>query len=143
MDLDPAFARAALDWLIECGADEAIAEAPVDRTALPASLAHARAPAKPQAPEPPAPKGTPAEEATRTQQMEGEAVNVGAEYSDPYAVSQQLVHGGTLGDRTMHLWRFDLPRNLRTGQHTAEVTATDSYGREFTDVLEFEVVGRR
>ena len=87
--------------------------------------------------------GGPAEEATRTQQMEGEAVNVGAEYSDPYAVSQQLVHGGTLGDRTMHLWRFDLPRNLRTGQHTAEVTATDSYGREFTDVLEFEVVGRR
>lgn len=87
--------------------------------------------------------GGPAEEAVRTQQMEGEAVNVGAEYSDPYAVSQQLVHGGSLADRTMHLWRFDLPRNLRTGEHTAEVTATDSYGREFTDVLEFEVVGRR
>ncbi|WP_077690010.1 MULTISPECIES: calcineurin-like phosphoesterase C-terminal domain-containing protein [Nocardiopsis] len=87
--------------------------------------------------------GGPAEEATRTQQMGGEAVNVGAEYSDPYAVSQQLVHGGSIAERTMHLWRFDLPRNLRTGQHTAEVTATDSYGREFTDVLEFEIVGRR
>ncbi|MFD6952946.1 phosphoesterase [Nocardiopsis sp. TSRI0078] len=87
--------------------------------------------------------GGPAEEAARTQRMEGEAVNVGAEYSDPYAVSQQLVHGGSIADRTMHLWRFDLPRNLRNGQHTAEVTATDSYGREFTDVLEFEVVGRR
>ncbi|MFJ9554300.1 calcineurin-like phosphoesterase C-terminal domain-containing protein [Nocardiopsis sp. NPDC101807] len=82
-------------------------------------------------------------EATRTQQMEGEDVNVGVEYSDPYAVSQQLVHGGSLADRTMHLWRFDLPRNLRTGEHTAEVTATDSYGREFTDTVEFEVVGRR
>ncbi|WP_433697258.1 calcineurin-like phosphoesterase C-terminal domain-containing protein [Nocardiopsis sp. CA-288880] len=82
-------------------------------------------------------------EATRTQQMEGEDVNVGVEYSDPYAISQQLVHGGSLADRTMHLWRFDLPRNLRTGEHTAEVTATDSYGREFTDTIEFEVVGRR
>ncbi|WP_236568068.1 MULTISPECIES: calcineurin-like phosphoesterase family protein [unclassified Nocardiopsis] len=87
--------------------------------------------------------GGPARKATRTQRMEGEAANVGVEYSDPYAVSQQLVHGGSLADRTMHLWRFDLPRNLRTGEHTAEVTATDSYGREFTDVLEFEVVGRR
>lgn len=87
--------------------------------------------------------GGPVEEATRTQQMEGEAPNVGAEYSDPYAVSQQLVHGGSLADRTMHLWRFDLPDDLDAGQHTAEVTATDSYGREFTDVLEFEVVDQR
>lgn len=87
--------------------------------------------------------GEPAEEASRTQQMAGEGVNIGAEYSDPYAVAQQLVHGGSLADRTMHLWRFDLPKNLDTGEHTAEVTATDSYGREFTDVLEFEVVDRR
>jgi DNA polymerase len=35
LDLDPAAARAALDWLMELGADEAIGEAPVDRTALP------------------------------------------------------------------------------------------------------------
>ena len=84
--------------------------------------------------------GAPAEEATRTQQMEGEDVNVGVEYADPYALAQQLVHGGSLADRTMHLWRFDLPGDLEAGAHTAEVTATDSYGREFTDVLEFEVV---
>ncbi|WP_087102856.1 calcineurin-like phosphoesterase family protein [Nocardiopsis sp. JB363] len=84
--------------------------------------------------------GAPAEAATRTQQLEGEAVNVGVEYSDPYAAAQQLVHGGSLADRTMHLWRFDLPGDLETGAHTAEVTATDSYGREFTDTLEFEVV---
>ncbi|MFC3996164.1 calcineurin-like phosphoesterase C-terminal domain-containing protein [Nocardiopsis sediminis] len=87
--------------------------------------------------------GAPAEEAERTQQMTGEAPNVGAEYSDPYAVSQQLVHGGSLADRTMHLWRFDLPGDLDTGTHTAEVTATDPYGREFTDTLEFEVVEQR
>src|SRR5699024_1568062 len=49
----------------------------------------------------------------------------------------------SLADRTMHLWRFDLPDDLDAGQHTAEVTATDSYGREFTDVLEFEAVDRR
>jgi len=35
MDLEPIVARAALDWLIELGADEATGEAPVDRTALP------------------------------------------------------------------------------------------------------------
>ena len=33
--MSPAAARAALEWLVECGADEAIGEAPVDRTALP------------------------------------------------------------------------------------------------------------
>ncbi|MFC4561680.1 calcineurin-like phosphoesterase C-terminal domain-containing protein [Nocardiopsis mangrovi] len=87
--------------------------------------------------------GGSAGEAERTQRLEGEAVNVGAEYSDPYAVSQQLVHGGSLADRTMHLWRFDLPGDLDAGTHTAEVTATDSYGREFTDTLEFEVVEQR
>ncbi len=87
--------------------------------------------------------GAPAEEATRTQLLEGEDVNVGVEYSDPHAVAQQLVHGGSLADRTMHLWRFDLPGDLEAGTHTAEVTAIDSYGREFTDVLEFEVVEER
>src|SRR5690606_17789083 len=84
--------------------------------------------------------GEPAEKADRTQRLEGEAVDAGPEYSDPYAVSQQLVHGGSLADRTMHLWRFDLPADLDAGTHTAEVTATDAYGREFTDTLEFEVV---
>ena len=87
--------------------------------------------------------GGSAEAAERTQQMQGEAQNVGAEYSDPHAVSQQLVHGGSLADRTMHLWRFALPDDLDSGAHTAEVTATDSHGREFTDVLEFEVVEER
>ncbi|MEC3894091.1 calcineurin-like phosphoesterase family protein [Nocardiopsis sp. LDBS1602] len=87
--------------------------------------------------------GGPVEEAVRTQRMEGEAVNVGVEYSDPYAVAQQLVHGGSLADRTMHLWRFDLDEDLDLGEHTAEVTATDPYGRAFTDTLVFEVVDER
>lgn len=87
--------------------------------------------------------GESAEAAERTQQMQGEAQNVGAEYSDPYAASQQLVHGGSLADRAMHLWRFQLPEDLDSGEHTADVTATDAHGREFTDTLEFEVVEER
>ncbi len=43
--MSPAAARAALEWLVECGADEAILEAPVDRTALPD-----RAPGRPPRP---------------------------------------------------------------------------------------------
>ena len=49
MDLDPLHARAALDWLLELGADEAIGEAPVDRYALGEA---ARAPMAPVAPPP-------------------------------------------------------------------------------------------
>ncbi|TCP47350.1 calcineurin-like phosphoesterase family protein [Tamaricihabitans halophyticus] len=82
-------------------------------------------------------------EATRTQQMQGEAQRVGAEWSDPYAVSQQLVHGGSLADRAMHLWRYQLPADLEVGEHEAEVTATDSHGRSYTDTLTFEVVEQR
>ncbi|MGQ7787109.1 calcineurin-like phosphoesterase C-terminal domain-containing protein [Nesterenkonia sp. K-15-9-6] len=78
-------------------------------------------------------------EAERTQQMRGEGQRVGAEHSDPTAVQQQLVHGGSIADRSMHLWRLDLPEDLEPGVHTAEVTATDVHGEEFTDSVEFEV----
>ena len=79
----------------------------------------------------------------RTQQMQGEAANVGAEWSDPAAVQEQLVHGGSLADRAMHLWRTELPSGLEPGAHTADVTVTDAHGREFTDSLDFEVVAER
>ncbi|MDW5324388.1 calcineurin-like phosphoesterase family protein [Plantactinospora sp. KLBMP9567] len=81
--------------------------------------------------------------AIRTQQMRGESQLVGPEWSDPTAAAQQLVHGGSLADRTMHLWRFELPADLATGPHRAVVTATDSYGRVFTDILSFRVVEQR
>ena len=84
--------------------------------------------------------GGPAKKATRTQEMKGEAKNAGPEWADPYAVAQQLVHGGSVADSSMHLWRYELPADLEAGEHTAEITATDSYGREFTDSLTFEVV---
>ncbi len=77
--------------------------------------------------------------AERTQSMNGEAPRVGAEWSDPAAVQQQLVHGGSLADRSMHLWRLPLPADLTVGEHTAEVTATDVHGREYTETLTFRV----
>ncbi|MEY8039116.1 calcineurin-like phosphoesterase family protein [Saccharopolyspora cebuensis] len=78
-------------------------------------------------------------EAVRTQPMNGEAQRVGAEWSDPVALQEQLVHGGGPADRTMHLWRLELPADLPVGEHTAEVTATDVHGRQHTSTLTFEV----
>jgi len=80
-----------------------------------------------------------AAEATRTQDLTGETVRIGAEYTDPSATLEQLVHGGGLHDRTSHLWRLQMPADLPVGEHTAEVTATDVYGREYTETLTFEV----
>ncbi len=64
MDVDamsPAAARAALEWLVECGADEAIGEAPVDRTTLPERSAAAR----PRSDAAPTPSATRGEDAPR------------------------------------------------------------------------------
>jgi hypothetical protein len=78
--------------------------------------------------------------AVRTQQLQGEGQLIGAEWSDPAAVQEQLVHGGSLADRTMHLWRLELPADLAAGEHTAKVTAADVHGRQFTETLTFRVV---
>lgn len=78
-------------------------------------------------------------EAVRTQQLDGEGQRVGAQWSDPAAVQEQLVHGGSLADRSMHLWQFELPASLTPGEHTAEVTSTDVHGREYTEEITFEV----
>ncbi|MQA95373.1 MAG: phosphoesterase [Streptosporangiales bacterium] len=87
--------------------------------------------------------GERARPADRTQPLRGEAQLVGPEWSDPHAAAQQLVNGGSLADRAMHLWRFALPGDLAVGEHRAEVTATDAYGRRFTDELTFRVVEKR
>jgi hypothetical protein len=79
-------------------------------------------------------------EATRTQSMTADDVpQIGAEYTDPVASLEQLVHGGGLHDRTSHLWRLQLSADLTVGEHTAEVTATDVHGQEFTEKITFEV----
>ena len=87
--------------------------------------------------------GGPAREAVRTQRARGEGQLVGPEWSDPHAVAQQLVNGGSVADRTMHLWRLELPAGLAVGTHRAKVTATDAHGRTFTDTLLFKVVEER
>lgn len=81
--------------------------------------------------------------AARTQQARGEGQLVGPEWSDPAAVAEQLVHGGSVADRMIHLWRLELPADLEPGAHTAQVRATDVHGRTFTDSIEFEVVDER
>lgn len=78
--------------------------------------------------------------AERTQELRGESVKVGAEWSDPVAIQEQFVHGGGLADRSMHLWRLPVPTDLGAGTHTATVTATDVHGRRFTETVRFEVV---
>ncbi|WP_104108417.1 calcineurin-like phosphoesterase family protein [Nocardioides sp. 616] len=83
--------------------------------------------------------GGAARPAQRTQQMRGEAKNTGAEWSDPVAVQEQLVHGGNPAESTMHLWRLALPTDLAVGQHTAKVTSTDRNGRVNTETIEFTV----
>ncbi|REE03740.1 calcineurin-like phosphoesterase C-terminal domain-containing protein [Citricoccus muralis] len=77
--------------------------------------------------------------AERTQPMQGEEQFSGAEYSDPVAVQEQLVHGGSVADRTSHLWRLPVPEDLEPGEHTAEVTATDVHGKVSTESMTFKV----
>ena len=44
---------------------------------------------------------------------------------------------------TCHLWTLDLPADLKEGAHTATVTTIDAYGREYKDVIAFEVAEER
>lgn len=81
----------------------------------------------------------PAQQAQRTQQLEGESKRVGAEFSDPAAALEQLVHGGSVAEASGHLWRLDLPEDLAPGEHTATVTQTDRYGVSTTERITFTV----
>lgn len=83
--------------------------------------------------------GRPAQQAQHTQQLEGESKRVGAEFSDPAAAQEQLVHGGSVAEASGHLWRLDLPEDLAPGEHTATVTQTDRYGVSTTERITFTV----
>lgn len=83
--------------------------------------------------------GRPAQQAQRTQQLEGESKRVGAEFSDPAAAQEQLVHGGSVAEASGHLWRLDLPADLAPGEHTATVTQTDRFGVSTTERITFTV----
>ncbi|UVI37597.1 calcineurin-like phosphoesterase family protein [Brevibacterium spongiae] len=75
-----------------------------------------------------------------TQPGKGEALAKGWEYTDPYTASQNLRTSGNVGQSSSHLWRTEIPSNLDLGTHTAEVTGTDRYGRDFTETVRFTVV---
>ena len=45
-----------------------------------------------------------------------------------------------MGQSSSHLWRTEIPSDLDLGTHTAEVTGTDRYGRDFTESVRFTVV---
>lgn len=75
-----------------------------------------------------------------TQPGKGEALAKGWEYTDPYTASQNLRTSGNVGQSSSHLWRTEIPSNLDLGTHTAEVTGTDRYGRDFTESVRFTVV---
>ena len=75
-----------------------------------------------------------------TQPGRGEALAKGWEFTDPYTASQNLRTSGNVGQSSSHLWRTEIPSNLDLGTHTAEVTGTDRYGRDFTQTIRFTVV---
>ncbi len=83
------------------------------------------------------------QEAEHTQPMAGEALNEGWEFSDPHAATRNLLTSGSVPRSSAHLWRLPIPADLDEGTHTAEVTATDNRGREFTDTLRFTVTEER
>ena len=70
--------------------------------------------------------------------------------NDPRAQGLELGQGSRFGpaapqpqravaDRSMHLWRFRLPRGMAEGAHVATVTVVDRHGRSFKDRIVFEV----
>ncbi|GAA1720920.1 calcineurin-like phosphoesterase family protein [Isoptericola hypogeus] len=87
--------------------------------------------------------GGAAAEAEHTQPMAGEAIADGWEYSDPFAATRNLLTSGGVTRSNAHLWRLPIPADLDAGTHTAEVTATDHHGREFTETLRFTVTDER
>lgn len=78
--------------------------------------------------------------AEHTQPGKGESLAKGWEYTDPYTASQNLRTSGSVGQSSSHLWRAEMPSDLDLGTHSAEVTGTDRYGREFTETVRFTVV---
>lgn len=50
---------------------------------------------------------------------------------------------GTVADRNMHLWIYDLPEDLPIGVHTAEIIATRAQGETARNTLVFEVRAER
>ncbi|MDN5807423.1 MAG: calcineurin-like phosphoesterase family protein [Brevibacterium sp.] len=78
--------------------------------------------------------------AEHTQPGKGEPLAKGWEYTDPNTASQNLRTSGSVGQTSSHLWRAEIPADLDLGTHSAEVTGTDRYGRQYTETIRFTVV---
>lgn len=50
---------------------------------------------------------------------------------------------GSVADRSVHLWRAQLPADLASGVYQVAVRAVDRHGREFTEIIVIEVRGER
>jgi hypothetical protein len=55
----------------------------------------------------------------------------------------QPLTSGLWADQSSHLWRLPLPPSLDVGGHTARVSVVDASGREFEEMLHFEVVDQK
>ena len=56
-------------------------------------------------------------------------------------ISEELLDGRrpSLPQKSMHLWRANIPNNLPVGKHTVEVEAIDIYGQKHVSKTEMEV----
>ncbi|MBB1020476.1 metallophosphoesterase [Dietzia sp. E1] len=79
--------------------------------------------------------------AEHTQPATGEALNVGWEYTETVSGTHNLIADAALGRSSSHLWRIALPSDLEPGEHTAQVSATDRYGRKHRTSFAFTVTG--
>ena len=58
---------------------------------------------------------------------------------DPISATENLSTTGNVAQSSPHLWRTAVPADLTPGEHTAEATATDRYGAEYTETVTFTV----
>lgn len=77
--------------------------------------------------------------ADHTQPANGEALNVGWEFTETVSGTHNLVSDAALTRASSHLWRLALPADLEAGAHTAAITATDRYGQQYTETIDFTV----
>lgn len=78
-------------------------------------------------------------DAEHTQPAEGEALNKGWEYTETVSATHNLSSSGNVAQASPHVWRAALPEGLAPGEHTAEVTGTDRYGRQTSQTVTFTV----
>lgn len=78
-------------------------------------------------------------EAEHTQPAKGEALTEGWEYTDPISATHNLSEDGNVGKASPHLWRAQLPKDLKPGTYVATVEGVDNYGKTNTQEVLFTV----